>query len=86
MVVALVTCCIVALWSSNFPREGGTLAVGPSQTEGLIQHLPHSRNNLAIRTWGLLYERLWKQGYSDTRNARTVKLKGWVEKGILAPY
>lgn len=83
MAVALSTCCIAASWSSNLPRERGTLVVSPSQREWLIPHLPYPRNNLAIRTWGLLHEHPWKQGYSDTRNARTMRLKGWVEKGIL---
>lgn len=82
----LATCRFLALWSSNLPREGGTSVVGPSQTERLIQHLPHPRNNPAIRIWGLLHERLWKQGYSDTRDARTMRLKGWRENVILVPY
>ena len=81
MAVAVARCCIVALWSGNLPREGRTLVAGPPQTEGWIQHLHHPRNNLAIRTWGLLHERPWKQGYSATRNARTTRLKGWAEKG-----
>jgi len=80
MVVALASCCIVALQSGNFPREGRILVIGPSQTEGWIQHFHHPRNNLAISTQGLLHEHPWKQGYSATRNARTTGLKGWSEK------
>lgn len=83
MVVALAA-CTVALRSSNLPREGGTLVAAPSQAEALIPCLPHPRNNLAIRAWGLLHEHPWKQGYSDTKNA-SMRLKGWVEKEILAP-